>query len=459
MWAAGGGAVESLLGAALLQMAVILAAARLGAVAARRVGQPEVVGEFLAGLVLGPSVLGRWLPDIHRAIFWPTLPGSNTAESAVAVGQVLGVMAQVGVLLLLFQVGLETDRQHLLQRWRQVAAIAGAGLIVPLMAGIPLGYWLVQAERGTAISMGEPAVWFVAIAISITALPVLARILMDLQVTQTRLATQLLAAAAVTDLLVWVLLAGATAAARSQWEWIRLGETLAGVAVLLAVLFGPVRWWGGRYFNNCYRRDGRLSSTGWSVLLIVLLSASLAALKVGLHALFGAFATGVALAGLPELQRETAQRLQRLVQSFFLPLFFAYAGLRTDTALLLEQWSLGICLAVLAIAFVVKWLPCTLAAWCTGSPARDAAIAGALMNTRGLMGLVVASIGYEVGALSPALYALLVLLAEIMTLLTTPLVLLWARGSEWEVSLVAAGRLSPQPRPRWLAQLSRFVKN
>lgn len=190
-----------------------------------------------------------------------------------------------------------------------------------------------------------------------------------------------------------------------------------------------------------------MSLTGWSVLLVMLFANAAVASGIGMHAFFGAFLTGVALAGVPGLRAEVGARLHRLVQSFFLPVFFAYAGLQTDVSVMLAVWSWPLCLAVLVLAVAVKWGPCTLAARWSGLPWREAALLGVVMNTRGLMGLVVASIGRDVGALSPGLYALLVVMAEIMTLLTTPLILLLARKSEWETPLVAAGRLRPRPTP------------
>jgi Kef-type K+ transport system membrane component KefB len=450
------GGTHAVLGAVLVQMLVILAAARLGAVVARRLWQPEVVGEFVAGLLLGPSLLGRCWPEGFAALFQPTLEGGDAQTSAVS--QLIGVLAQFGVILLLFEVGLELNQKYLHSGWRVTIAMAGAGLVVPLLAGMPLGLWLVQQEMGMTAGLQTPAVWFVTIALAVTALPVLARILIDLQVLQTRLAALLLGAAVISDLLLWFLLAGATAAARSQWQWERLVQNIMATALFLVTVFGPMRWGAKRYFQAQLRRNNSLSSAAWSVLLLLVLLCALAALYAGLHALFGAFVAGAALAGIPGLHQEVTLRLQRLVHCLFVPLFFACAGLHTDVSVMLQQWSLAVCATVMMVAFLVKWFPCTLTAWIAGLPRRDAVLVGIMMNTRGLMGLVVASIGYDVGALSPALYALLVLMAEIMTLLTTPLVLLCGRDSEWEAPLVAAGRLAPTSGTGLIPPTGQFVK-
>lgn len=438
---------EILIRAVLLQIVVILIAARVAAAVVRRLGQPAVVGEFLAGLALGPSFLGRWQPEWFAALFRPSLSGMTPEQSALLVEHVLAFVAHLGLIFLMFLVGLEVDGRHYRRGWGQPMAIASVGLAIPLLVGLPIGYGLAWGE-GATLEEGllSPAVLFVAAALAITALPVLARILIDLGVLETQLARLALASAAITDGIMWCWLAGITAwASHRAGEW-RFAEPLLFLIAFFLVMWLGVRPLGGWYVRTALQNgEGRLSLPVWTVLFILLLLSAYSASRMGIHAWFGAFTLGVALASVPGLSTEVTGRLHNITEGFFLPIFFAYAGLRTDIFVMIDVWSGPVCLAVLLAAALVKWLPCTVVARWHGFSWREAALLGSLMNTRGLMGLVVASIGRDVGALSPSLFALLVLLAEIMTLLTTPLVLLLARGTEWEAPLKAAGWLSPQP--------------
>jgi Kef-type K+ transport system membrane component KefB len=440
---------EVLVRAVLLQIVVILVAARVAAVVVRRLGQPAVVGEFLAGLALGPSLLGRWQPEVFAALFRPPLTGMTPEQSALLVEQVLAFTAHLGLIFLLFLVGLEVDGRYFRRGWGQPVAIAGVGLLVPLLVGLPVGYSLAWGE-GVIRDEGllSPAALFVAAAFAITALPVLARILIDLGVLGTHLARLALASAAITDGIMWCLLAGITAWVSHRDVGMGSGPSLLYLAAFVLVMVLIIRPWGGKYLRRALQRgEGRLSLPVWTGLLVLLLLSAYTASGIGIHAWFGAFALGVALASVPGFPAEATARLRTLTQGFFLPIFFAYAGLRTDVFVMLEVWSWPVCLGVLAAAALVKWVPCTLAARWHGLSWREAALMGSLMNTRGLMGLVVASMGRDVGALSPALFALLVLMAEIMTLLTTPLVLLLARGTEWEAPLRASAWLWSQSVP------------
>jgi Kef-type K+ transport system membrane component KefB len=438
---------EILVRAILLQIVVILVAARVAAAVVRRLGQPAVVGEFLAGLALGPSLLGRWQPELFAAVFRPSLSGMTPEQSALLVEQVLAFIAHLGLIFLMFLVGLEVDGRYFRRGWGKPVSIAGVGILVPLLVGLPVGYGLAWGEGAIKdVGILSPAVLFVAAALAITALPVLARILIDLGVLETRLARLALASAAITDGVMWCILAAITAWTSHRGLGWRSGEPLLFLAAFILVMWCVVRPLGRWCFRSALQNgEGRLSLPVWTVLFVLLLLSAYFASWVGIHAWFGAFTLGVALASVPGLPGEVTGRLQNITQGFFLPIFFAYAGLRTDVFVMLSVWSWPVCLGVLLIAALVKWVPCTVMARWHGLSWREAALLGSLMNTRGLMGLVVASIGRDVGALSPGLFALLVLLAEIMTLLTTPLVLLLARGTEWETPLRAAAWLSPQP--------------
>lgn len=438
---------EGVVRAIVLQLGVILTAARLGAVLMRRLGQPAVVGEFLAGLALGPSLLGWWQPELFAVLFRPSLPGMTEEQSARLVEQVLGVLAHLGIIFLMFLVGLEVDGRYFRQNWRLPVSVAAGGFLVPLLVGIPIGYGLAYKEGSLpAGGFFSPTVFFVAAAFAITALPVMARILMDLQVLGTGLARLTLAAAAITDGGMWCLLAGIMAwATHFQGGVGHFGTSVLLLSGFVFLMWQVVRPLGRRYFRaELQRAEGRLGLPAWTVLFVCLLLSAYIASWMGLHAWFGFFFLGVVLGGVPGLAAEVNARLQHVVQGFFIPLFFAYAGLQTNVFAVISVWDWPVCLGVLAAAALVKWVPCTWIARWNGLSWREAALVGSLMNTRGLMGLIVAYIGRDVGALSPNLFAVLVLLAEIMTLMTTPLVLLLARGTEWEVPLTNSGWLRPR---------------
>jgi Kef-type K+ transport system membrane component KefB len=325
----------------LLQIAATLIVAHALAFVARRLRQPSVVGEIAAGIVLGPTILGALWPAAFHTIFPPGSLGP------------LKLLAEIGVVLFMFRVGLEVDLGALRRSTRQVAAISAVSIAVPFALGAALSFALIPPGK-------SPLVFtvFFGVAMAITAFPVMARILAERGMTATPVGRMALACAAINDLVAWMLLAAVVAAVK-----------------------------GGQ------------GSVG-----------------LGVYGVFAAFVAGVIVPLDPE-------RLKRfsIVTAALLPLFFAYVGVRTQIALLLDASSILLCLAVIVIATIGKLGSAGLAAWRTGMAPRDAFALGALMNTRGLMELVALNIGYELGILTPAIFAIFVVRALVTTIATGPL--------------------------------------
>jgi Kef-type K+ transport system membrane component KefB len=407
----------------LLQLAVILAAARVCAWLARRIGQPAVVGEIAAGLLLGPSVLGHWAPGVAQAVF-----------PAVSL-ETLHIISQLGLVFVMFLVGLEFDWSHLRARGRLTVGVAAAGLVVPASLGLVLGWWL-HAVTGAAASRGAFAL-FIATAMAITALPVLARMMIEMRIARTRLASITIAAAAMEDACGWILLAAATSLAAANFQPLASLRMFALTAGFCAVLYVVVRPAARRWLAP--RAGGELSHTALAVVLLAVLLCGAATSHIGIFAVFGAFALGAVLSGLADLRRAIHTAMGEFATVFFLPVFFAFTGLRTDVGSL-SVGSLWLAAALLlAVAVVGKIGGCALAGWWGGLTGRESLCVGVLMNTRGLMELVVANVGYDLGVIPASVYCMLVVMAIVTTLMTSPGLALLMRGTELEPALVASG--------------------
>ncbi|MBY0232276.1 MAG: cation:proton antiporter [Gemmataceae bacterium] len=416
----------------LLQLAVVLSAARLAAWLFRRVGQPAVVGEIAAGLALGPSLLGWLAPTMWAALFRPEVAGLAPEKADWLLSQSLSVLAQLGLVLLLFLVGLESDLGHLRKNTGAALAISVTGVAVPFALGAGLG-WLMHPDVGTGAVL--PFSLFLGMALSITAIPVLARMMLELGITRTRLSALVLTAAAADDAAGWVLLAAiASLAAGSYdpWSTARMAALTVGFVALL-LLARP--WLRG--LSRRLLASGDLRADGFALLLVLLLMCAAATSAVGVFAVFGAFVLGTALSGEPALRESVNRRLRDFVTVFFLPLFFAYTGLRTDIGSLGGAW--GWAAAVTGCAIVGKLGACTAAARLAGMTWREAGCVGALMDARGMMGLVAANLGRDLGVIPESVFCMLVLMALATTCLATPLLLWWSKGTELEEPIRESG--------------------
>ncbi|HYJ78761.1 MAG TPA: cation:proton antiporter [Longimicrobiaceae bacterium] len=411
----------------LLQVGVILAAARGLGLLFRRIGQPQVMGEMVAGILLGPSLLGWAAPDVSAFLFPPASLGF------------LGSISQVGLLVFMFLVGLELDPRLLRGRTRTAVVTSHVSIAAPFFLGAALALYLYPRLSSDAVQFTGFAL-FMGAAMSVTAFPVLARILTERDLLRTRVGTVTIACAAVDDVTAWCILAGVVALVRSSDAGaLPLWATLAGSAafIVLMVLVGKRAFAG---LERWYVRRGAITQDMLAVILLVALAAAAATELLGIHALFGAFLAGAVMPKGEAFMHALNEKLHDLTVVLLLPLFFAFTGLRTHVGLLEggEMWAM--CALIVLVAVVGKFGGSALAARATGMTWREAGALGVLMNTRGLMELVILNIGLDIGVISPALFAMLVLMALATTFMTSPLL-------EWiyPARLIRAAADDPHP--------------
>ena len=397
----------------LVQLLLIVSAARICAWLAMQAGQPPVVGEIAAGIIIGPSVLGVLAPSAGAALF----PSSSLP--------ILQMLSQIGVLLFMFVIGVELDASHIKGRTQTAIAVSHFSIAVPFILGVTLALLIYRAYAPPDVPFHAFAL-FLGVAMSITAFPVLARILEERQLTSTPLGTTALTCAAVDDVTAWTLLAFVSAVITSGGA----ATTLAAM-VLMSVAFAlfmayAVRPSLARLLDSTRRADA-LSKEHIALVLAVLLLSALATEVIGIHALFGAFLAGVVMPADATFRRLLRERLETIGSVLLLPLFFAFTGLRTQIGLLgdVNDWLL--CFVIIAVATVGKIGGTVAAARWTGLPWHESFALGALMNTRGLMELIALNVGYELGILTPKVFTMMVLMALVTTAMTGPLLSLGQR--------------------------------
>ncbi|MGL6075801.1 MAG: cation:proton antiporter [Fimbriiglobus sp.] len=426
--------IEELLLPVLIQLIVIIAVARLFGALAKRVWQPSAVGEIIAGLLLGPSLLGWVWPEASQAIFRPQLEHLPQAFSNALFSKIFQVLAQIGLIFLLFLIGLEFEFSHLRVKGRASLFVSLAGIILPFGMGAGLAliihpYLEPHPTAGVVPLLGLSL--FLGTAMSITAIPILGRIMIELGINRTKLGALVISAAAVDDAVGWMLLATVAALAKSAFDWkqttIMLGATvlfgLAMVYVIRPLLI--------RFFEKSLRdNQGQLSLNALAVLLLAMFASAIATNLIGIFAIFGAFLLGAVLSDQIQLREAVTAKLRDIVTTFFLPIFFTFTGLRTEVTAVNGTTMWLICGAVFAVAVIGKFGGCGLAARLTGSSWRESSIIGVMMNTRALMELIVINAGYQIGVLPKSLFAMLVLMAIGTTVMTTPILLAIRRGTE-----------------------------
>jgi Kef-type K+ transport system membrane component KefB len=388
----------------LLQIVVIVVAARLMGMLFAKMKQPPVIGEMLAGILLGPSLLGMIAPGAVDALF-----------PAASLGT-LKLLSQIGVILFMFLIGMDLDLRHLREKAHSAVMVSHASIFLPLLLGVGLALFLYKTYAPAGVAFSSFGL-FMGIAMSITAFPVLARILEERGLLKTPLGNASIACAAVDDVTAWCLLAVVVAIVQASGmgpAFLTIGLAVAFVAFMIYV----VRPWVEQTLGGeaQHHRRGLIAGT-----VVFAFASAWITEMIGIHALFGAFLAGVVAPPGKEFRAALRDRLEILVSVLLLPLFFAFTGLRTQIGLLDDGKSWLICGAVVAVAVAGKLGGGMMAARWTGMSWLDSFSIGSLMNTRGLMELIVLNLGYDLGIISQKVFAIMVIMALSTTFMTGPL--------------------------------------
>jgi Kef-type K+ transport system membrane component KefB len=383
----------------LLQIVVIVSAAKAFGYLIQKVGQPAVVGEMVAGVLLGPMFFGSWFPEVSGLLF----PEASLSH--------IQYLSQLGLVLFMFTIGLDMDLNGLKKSSYQAVFISHASIVLPFSLGILLSFYLFEQFAPAGVSFLSFSL-FMGVAMSITAFPVLARIVKERGLSQTFLGKMAITCAAVDDVTAWCILAGVVAVARAGSS-LSVVYILLGTLVYVFLMFKVVR----PFLEEKCKNQGSLPLT--LVFLLLLVSALVAEL-IGIHALFGAFLAGIILPEKSSLRKTLMQKVEDLTVILLLPLFFAYSGLRLS----LESEGWGMlwvpCVFIILAAVSGKFLGSSLAAKFSGLDWRTSLSLGTLMNTRGLMELVVLNIGLDLGVISHDIYAMMFFMAIFTTFMTGP---------------------------------------
>jgi Kef-type K+ transport system membrane component KefB len=391
----------------VLQLTVILAICRVVGSLFRKIGQPRVVGEMFAGILLGPSLLGWILPNASAYLFPPASLGF------------LNALAQIGVVVFMFLVGLGINPKELKNHGHAAVLTSHVSITMPFVLAAFLAIYLYPKLSDDSVAFTSFAL-FMGSAMSVTAFPVLARILIERGHLQSRLGTVAIASAAVDDVTGWCILAYIVVLTRSAHSGTSIWVTVGGIVVFtLIMIYGVQRLLGG--LETSYQKWGGLSENRLAFMMLMVFTAALCTERLGLHLLFGAFMMGAIMPKEPKFVQYILDRFETVTVTLLLPLFFAFTGLRTNVALVKgpEMWMY--CGLIVLVATVGKLGGSTLASWLTGMPIREAAGLGTLMNTRGLMELVILDIGLDIKVISPALFSMMVVMALVTTFMATPL--------------------------------------
>ena len=390
----------------VIQICVILLACYSVGWLLRKFRQPQVVGEMVAGIMLGPSLLGWIAPGFFASLF----PQGSLGP--------LSVLSQIGLLLFMFMVGLELDTKKLRKLGHVAIVISHTSIIVPFALGALLALFLFPRVADESLPF-TGFVLFMGAAMSVTAFPVLARILGERNLLGTKLGTLTIACAAVDDVTAWCLLAVIIAIVKSELNHLALWQMLPGVLVYFGLMLFVARPLVRRLVTR--HEDAKKNDMTIAVLLVCMLASSWATEWLGIHALFGAFFAGVIVPKENGFTVDVTKRLQLPVVVLLIPLFFAFTGLRTSIGLISSPEMILYCVLVFVVAVAGKFGGSAIAARIMGTPWRDAASIGILMNTRGLIELVILNIGLDIGVLTRPLFSIMVLMAVGTTLMTTPI--------------------------------------
>ncbi|MGC3978295.1 MAG: cation:proton antiporter [Paludibacteraceae bacterium] len=400
------GNITESVGIILLQLLAILVVSRFFGFLCAKIGQPTVIGEIIAGIVLGPSLLGNLFPEAFHFLFNPTSLNN------------LYILSQIGLILFMFTVGMELNIGELKTRIKQTFVISQSSIIIPFALGMITAFFIYEKYAPENINFLSFAL-FIGISMSITAFPVLARIVQERGLTKTHLGTISIGSAAIDDVTAWILLVAVIAIAQST----SLVATF--FTFLLTVLYVSVMMFAVRPFlkkiANIYQNEELMNKRIFAFFILILILSSFTSQALGIHALFGAFIAGLVMPPLPKFRKIMIEKIEDLSVTLLLPLFFVYTGLKTEIGLLnnISLWLT--CGVLILIAITGKFGGGTIAARISGESWKNSLSLGVLMNTRGLMELVVLNIGLEMGILPPVVFAMLVLMALTTTFMTTPI--------------------------------------
>ena len=389
----------------LAQIITIIFVARFFGWVFRKIGQPSVIGEIIAGIALGPSLLGLYFPEFSSALF-PIQSLGN-----------LQFLSQIGLILFMFIIGIELDLKVLQNRAKEAVVISHASIVIPFALGIGLAYFVYYrfAPAGVAFL---PFALFMGIAMSITAFPVLARIVQERGIHKTKLGAIVITCAAADDITAWCLLAAVIAI-------VKAGTFVSSLYVIgLAILYVIVMLFVVKPFlkkiGELYGTKENLSKPVVAIFFLTLIISSYLTEIIGIHALFGAFMTGVIMPDITKFRNLFIEKVEDVSVILLLPLFFVYTGLRTEIGLINDPFLWRVTGFIILVAVVGKFFGSALAAKFVGQSWRDSLTIGALMNTRGLMELIVLNIGLDLKVLTPEVFTMMVIMALVTTFMTGP---------------------------------------
>jgi len=404
---------EALLFFTLLQLTVIVLAARIGGGLALRIGQTAAAGEIIVGILLGPSLFGLLAPELFQYVFHSGAP------------EPMQMLSQIGLVLLMFQIGLEFDFSHLSESRNRKAMlwVAAASLLAPFALGYGIGH--ISAPILSPSAHPVASALFIATAFSITALPILGRIMMEFDMTRTPIGVIAISAAAINDVIGWLLLALITTLTLSNFDAPSFALKVALVLVFFAVSWFAVRPLMKRILHRCDARSGALTNNLLGIVLAAIFLSAMTTYQLGIFAIFGGFMMGVLLHDEHAFVSTWRKRISPFVMVFFLPIFFTYTGLRTNIGGLDSASAWAWCVLIVALATLGKFGGAYLAARVAGLSHMESKILGVMMNTRALMELIVINVGFDLGVISQQMFTILVIMAIFSTVITSPLLRRW----------------------------------
>jgi Kef-type K+ transport system membrane component KefB len=389
----------------LAQIVTIILVARFFGWVCKKIGQPSVIGEIVAGIILGPSLAGLFFPGFSAFLFPPQSLGN------------LQFLSQIGLILFMFVIGMELDLKVLKNKAHEAVVISHASIIIPFALGIALAYFIYGHFAPVGINFASFSL-FTGIALSITAFPVLARIIQERGIHKTRLGTIVITCAAADDITAWCILAAVIAIVKAG-SFVSALFTMALALGYVLLMINIVRPFLKRV-GDLYLSKDSLSKGIVAIFFLTLIISAYATEVIGIHALFGAFMAGAIMPDNNRFRKIFIEKVEDIALVVLLPLFFVFTGLRTQVGLLNDAYLWKVTGLIILVAVTGKFIGSALAAKFVGQNWKDSLIIGALMNTRGLMELIVLNIGYDLGVLKPELFAMMVIMALVTTFMTGP---------------------------------------